>query len=92
MGFKQKLTSMGELPWRHSVVNIRDGTELCAENCTEVVGCTDLTDAGEVILKIRCNGADRLMRVCGEKLALDSFGPYGVRILGKIPSVSFIEL
>lgn len=92
MGIKQKLTAMGELPWKHSVVTIQDGCDLCAENCTAVVGCAGQSDAGEILLKIRCNGTDRLMRVCGRDLILESFGAYGVRITGNITGVNFIEL
>ncbi len=92
MGLKQKLTALGELPWKHSLVTLRDGCELCAENCTEVVGCTDRSDSGEIVLKIRCDGADRLLRVCGGGLMLESFGAYGVRISGDITSMAFIEL
>ena len=92
MGIKQKLTAMGELPWKHSVVTITDGCDLCADNCTAVVGCTGEQENGEIVLKIRCNGADRLMRVCGNDLILESSGAYGARITGRITGVSFIEL
>lgn len=92
MGMKQKLTNLGELPWKHSVVTLRDGCDLCAENCTAVVGCTDSQEGCEIVLNIRCSGADRLMRVCGSDLLLESFGAYGVRITGNITSMSFIEL
>lgn len=40
MGLKQRLTAVGEFPWKHSVITINDGCDLCAENCTAVVGCT----------------------------------------------------
>lgn len=92
MGIKSRLTELGELPWRHSVVTLRDGCDLCAENCTAVVGCTDCTDNGEIVLKLRCCGTERLMRVCGSDLILESYGAYGVRITGKITTVAFIEL
>ena len=92
MSIKQKLTDFGELPWRHSVITLKDGCDLSAENCTAVVGCTDQQDSCEIVLNIRCNGTDRLMRVCGSGLILESFGAYGVHITGNIASVSFIEL
>lgn len=92
MGLKQRLTAMGELPWKHSIITITDGCDLCAENCTAVVGCTADTAGSEIVLKIRCSGADRLMRVSGSDLLLESFGAYGVRITGNITGVGFIEL
>lgn len=92
MGLKQRLTAIGELPWKHSVITITDGCDLCAENCTAVVGCTGDTASCEIVLKIRCSGDERLMRVCGGELLLESFGAYGVRIRGSITGISFIEL
>ena len=89
MGLKQSLISLGELPYQHSVITIRDNSELTAENCTAVVSCSDSREkSGEIVLKL----ADRLLRVCGGELQLESFGAYGVRILGDIRSVSFVEL
>ena len=92
MGLKQRLTAVGELPWKHSVITINDGCDLCAENCTAVVGCTGGDASSEIVLKIRCNGTDRLIRVCGGDLLLESFGAYGVRITGNISGINFIEL
>ncbi|MGN1340378.1 MAG: YabP/YqfC family sporulation protein [Oscillospiraceae bacterium] len=89
MGIKQSLISLGELPYRHSTVTIRDFGELVAENCTAVVSCTDSREkSGEIVLKLR----DRLIRVRGCDLRLESFGAYGVRILGSIQAVEFLEL
>lgn len=89
MGIKQSLISLGDLPYRHSVITIKDFGELTAENCTAVISCTDSREkSGEIVLKLR----DRLLRVCGEELQLESFGAYGVRILGEIQSVSFVEI
>ncbi len=89
MGIKQSLISLGELPYRHSVITIKDCGELIAENCTAVVSCSDSREkSGEIVLQIR----DRLMRICGENLQLESFGAYGVRILGEIQAVSFVDI
>lgn len=89
MGIKQSLISLGELPYRHSAVTIRDNEELTAENCTAVISCSDSREkAGEIVLKL----PERLLRVCGENLRLESFGAYGVRILGEIQTVSFVEI
>lgn len=89
MGIKQSLISLGELPYQHTVITLRDGRELTAENCTAVVSCSDSREkSGEIVLKIQ----DRLLRVCGENLVLESFGAYGVRILGNIQTVAFVEL
>ena len=92
MGLKQRLTAVWELPWKHSVITINDGCDLCAENCTALVGCTGGDASSEIVLKIRCNGTDRLIRVCGGDLLLESFGAYGVRITGNISGINFIEL
>lgn len=89
MGIRQSLISLGELPYRHSVVTIRDFGELTAENCTAVVSCSDSREkSGEIVLKLR----DRLLRVRGSELQLESFGAYGVRILGELQTVEFVEL
>lgn len=89
MGIRQSLISLGELPYRHSVVTIRDFGELTAENCTAVVSCSDSREkSGEIVLKLR----DRLLRVRGSELQLESFGAYGVRIVGELQTVEFVEL
>ena len=53
MGLKQRLTAVGEFPWKHSVITINDGCDLCAENCTAVVGCTGGDASSEIVLKKR---------------------------------------
>lgn len=93
MGLKDALTALGETPYQHSAVTIRDGSELVAENCTGVISCTDSRETiGEIVLKIRCAGEERLMRVQGTGLTLESGGAYGVRITGAIEAVSFLCL
>jgi len=93
MGIKEALTALGETPYQHSTVTIRDGSGLTAENCTGVISCTDSREScGEIVLKIRCGGEDRLMRVQGSGLVLESAGAYGVQINGDIDSVSFLRL
>ena len=93
MGIKEALISLGELPWQHSVITLRDGQELCVENCTAVVSCTDSCEkSGEIVIRIRCAGQERLLRICGGELMLESFGTYGVRILGNIETLSFVQL
>ena len=89
MGIKQSLISLGKLPYRHSVITMRDGKELTAENCTAVASCSDSRErSGEIVLRIQ----DRLLRVCGDNLLLESFGAYGVRICGDIQTVSFVDI
>ena len=81
--------SLGELPYRHSVITIKDCGEFTVDNCTAVISCSDSREkSGEIVLKLR----DRLLRVCGSDLVLESFGAFGVRILGEIQSVSFVEI
>lgn len=91
MGIKDKLISLGEAPWKHSAVTLSDGQELCVENCTSVISCTDCDQrSGEIVLKIRCSGEDRLLRVCGSGLVLENFGADGVRITGSIETLSLV--
>lgn len=93
MGLKEALTALGETPYQHSTVTIRDGAELVAENCAGVISCTDSREvSGEIVLKIRCCGEDRLMRIQGSGLTLESGGAYGVRVTGVIEAVSFFSL
>lgn len=93
MGIRETLTALGETPYQHSTVTIRDGIALTAENCTGVISCTDSRESsGEIVLKIRCGGEERLMRVQGAGLTLESAGAFGVEITGDIESVSFLRL
>lgn len=89
MSVKEKMIELGELPYTGMTVTIHEDN-LTAENCAAVLGFTDSREAaGEILLRLR-NG--RLMRVCGDRLILESMGGYGVRINGRIKAVSFIEL
>ena len=89
MGLKEALTALGEAPYQHTTVTLRDCAELIAENCAGVISCTD---SREIVLKIRCAGEERLMRVQGTGLTLESGGAYGVRVTGSIEAVSFLSL
>ena len=93
MGLKEALTALGEAPYQHTTVTLRNCAELIAENCAGVISCTDSREvSGEIVLKIRCAGEERLMRVQGTGLTLESGGAYGVRITGSIEAVSFLSL
>lgn len=93
MGIKGSLIALGELPYRHCTVTLYDGTELIADNCSGVVSCTDCReDDGEIVLRLRQADGGRLMRVRGERLLLENMDGDGVKILGKITSISLIEL
>ena len=86
MGLKEALTALGEAPYQHTTVTLR-------ENCAGVISCTDSREvSGEIVLKIRCAGEERLMRVQGTGLTLESGGAYGVRVTGSIEAVSFLSL
>lgn len=41
MGLKEALTALGEAPYQHTTVTLRDCAELIAENCAGVISCTD---------------------------------------------------
>lgn len=88
MSIRESLISLGELPYRRSVITLRDG-ELTVENCGGVISVSDCREVnGEIVLKLH----DRLLRVTGSELLLESLGAYGVRILGGIQSLAFVEL
>lgn len=94
MGIKDRLTELGEAPRRHCTVSLFDGNELLIDCCGGVMGFTEGCEGadGEILLKIPCGSADRLMRISGGGLTLESFGPDGVRIIGSIEAVSFVTL
>ena len=82
-----------EQDMQHTTVTLRNCAELIAENCAGVISCTDSREvSGEIVLKIRCAGEERLMRVQGTGLTLESGGAYGVRITGSIEAVRFLSL
>lgn len=92
VGIREKLTQLGELPWSRSVVTINDGSDLYAENCLAIAGCVCGEQCDEIVLRIRCSGCDRLLRVKGTGLLLESSSAYGAHISGAIAAIEYIDL
>ncbi len=82
MGIKDTLIRLSETP-AESVVSITGIRELCAENCRCITAC----DEDLAVLQLK----GMSMRVVGTGLVLENFGAYGVRLTGRIHSVTFEE-
>lgn len=83
MGIKDKLIALGDLPQQRSVMTLRGMTELLVENCLGVSGYD------EDFITLSVYGSR--VTVSGTPLMLESFGMDGVKITGKIHSLSFEE-
>lgn len=84
MGLKETLIRLGDMPQLHSQITIRDSSELCAENCR----CVSGYDENLVVLRME----SILVHIAGTELVLENFGAYGVKITGRIHSVTMEEL
>ena len=80
MNIKERAAVLDDLPHRHSTITIRDGREIYVENCRCVCGCDDNFIYGMNI------------RISGTPLILESFGAEGVKISGRIHSITMEEL
>lgn len=83
MGVKDKLIALGDLPERRCAMTLRGLNELLVENCLGVSGYD------ESFITLCVYGA-RVV-VAGTPLVLESFGANGVRITGKIHSLTLEE-
>ena len=82
MGIKETLIKLSEAP-SEALISITGSRELYAENCRCVTACdSELTT-------LRMKGFD--LRVVGTGLALESFGAFGVKLTGRIHSLTFEE-
>ncbi len=82
MGIKDTLIRLGE--YRGEAQTLLFGNrELCAENCR----C--ITECDENVAVLRMEGID--VRVTGTELTLENFGAFGVRLTGKIHSLTLEE-
>ena len=84
MSIKDKMISLGEAAARHSTITLRNGNELLIENCLGVSGCDDS------FITLKVYGLS--VTVAGAPLMLESFGAEGVRITGRIHSLTLEEL
>lgn len=83
MGIKDRLIALGDLPQQRSTITLHGMTELLVENCLGVSGCD------EDFITLAVYGAR--VTVSGTPLMLESFGMDGVKITGRIHSLSFEE-
>lgn len=82
MGIKEKLIELGDAP-RRSIITLRGLSELLVENCLGVSGCD------EDVITLSVSGAS--VTIAGTPLMLESFGADGVKITGRIHSLTFEE-
>ena len=83
MSIKQKLIYLNKTNKHHNTITLRDGNELVVENCRGVSGCDDN------FITLSVYGME--LTVAGTPLILESFGTDGVRISGKIHSLTLEE-
>lgn len=83
MGIKDKLIALGDLPQQRCAMTLRGLNELLVENCLGVSGYD------ESFITLSVYGA-RVV-VSGTPLVLESFGTDGVKITGKIHSLTLEE-
>lgn len=83
MNIKEKIFTLDDMPHRHSTITIRDGCEIYVENCRCVRGCDDN------FITLSVYGMD--IRISGTPLILESFGAEGIKISGKIHSLTMEE-
>lgn len=89
MGVREKLIALEELTARKSTVTVstdgglRNGAEICVENCR----CIKELDDNFIVLSVY--GMD--IRVSGAPLCLENFGVGSVKITGFIHSLTFEE-
>lgn len=89
MGVRERLIAIEELAARKSTITfsldggLKNGAELCIENCR----CVKELDDNFIVLSV-C-GAD--IRISGTPLRLENFGVGSVKITGFIHSLTFEE-
>ncbi len=82
MGIKETLIRLGDYIGEPKIT-INGNAELCAENCRCITAC----DENTAVLRTR----EHDIRVVGTGLVLENFGVYGVKITGRIYSLTLEE-
>ncbi len=82
MGIKEALIRLGDYVGEPAIT-LHGNHELCAENCRSITAC----DENTAILRMTSQD----IRVVGTGLTLENYGGYGVKITGKIHSVTLEE-
>lgn len=82
MGIKDALIRLGDY-MGDPLITLRGNTELCAENCRCITACD------ENVAVLRTKAQD--IRIVGTGLTLENYGAYGVKITGRIYSLTLEE-
>ena len=82
MGLKETLIRLGDIQGE-SRITLFGTRELCAENCRCITACDDN------LTVLRMEGLD--ISVTGTELVLENFGAYGVKLTGRIHSLTLEE-
>ena len=82
MGIRSALIRLGD-QIGDTIVTLSGNSELCAENCRSIIAC----DENTIVLRMR--GQD--IRIVGMELYLENYGAYGVKITGRIYSLTLEE-
>ncbi|MBP1543160.1 MAG: YabP/YqfC family sporulation protein [Oscillospiraceae bacterium] len=83
MGIKSRLIRLTEVHGE-MLVTLSGSREVCVENCTGIT-CADENCA------VLCSEKESI-RVTGTALVLESYGAYGVKITGRIHSVTLEDM
>ena len=79
MGLKETLIRLGDCTGE-PCITLRSDRELCAENCRCITACDEN-------LAVLCMGEQNI-RVVGTELTVENFGAYGVKLTGRIHSIT----
>ena len=82
MGIKETLIRLGDYTGE-SAVTLKGDHELCAENCRCILACD------ENLALLRMGNYD--IRVVGTGITLENYGAYGVKLTGRIHSLTLEE-
>ncbi len=82
MGIKEALIRLGDYIGEPAIT-LHGNSELCAENCRCITAC----DENTAILRTKSQD----IRIVGTGLTLENYGAYGVKITGRIYSLTLEE-
>lgn len=84
MGIKERLIRLGDIPVEHCELRLIDDAELYAQNCLGITHCDENI--------IEFENYQRRVVVTGTELVIENYGVMGLKIIGKIHSVTMEEL
>ncbi len=82
MGIRSTLIRLGD-QIGDPIVTLSGNRELCAENCRNIIAC----DENTIVLRMRSQN----IRIVGTELYLENYGAYGVKVTGRIYSLTLEE-